>query len=332
MPDKDVYEELAEMVDKNDVVGVPLTPAFLKVLRLQFTPEEARLALQVGLSGGTLDQLSAKTGADKAKLRKSLRTMADKGTMWIDPGKEDPLYRVLGSAAPGLVETGIWGNIRFPYDVELGKAMHQVIYEWARDKLCKLGFPFAPVWANPQALPDDALPTENLVEILRQQNHFSVSSCPCRLSHWLADPGNHCQHLLETCLHTGDVSRWCVEHGQARQITCDEAVQLLQKCNANGLVHTININGCICNCCRDCCPMFIGLHKLGSKTLIPSPFMPQIDQETCNACGACADACPVDAMKVDGVAQADAVLCIGCGVCVPTCSVEAIRLRRRTAV
>lgn len=147
MATEDVYKELAEMVNRDDphVVGVPVTPAFLKVLRLQFTPEEAKLALQIGLTGGTLDELSAKLGMNKDKLKKMVHTMADKGTMWIDPGKEDPVYRVLGSCAPGLVETGLFGNIRFPYDVELGKALHQVLYEWARDKLCTLGFPFAPV-------------------------------------------------------------------------------------------------------------------------------------------------------------------------------------------
>ena len=46
MSTKDVYEELAEMEDRDDVVGMPMTPEFLKLLRLQFTPREARLAVQ----------------------------------------------------------------------------------------------------------------------------------------------------------------------------------------------------------------------------------------------------------------------------------------------
>ena len=56
MVKEDVYKELAEMINREDphVVGVPVTPAFLKVLRLQFTPEEAKLALQIGLTGGNI--------------------------------------------------------------------------------------------------------------------------------------------------------------------------------------------------------------------------------------------------------------------------------------
>jgi ferredoxin len=331
MTEKDIYQELAEMIDKNDphVVGMSITPAFLKLLRLQFTPEETRLALQVGLSGGTLTEISAKTGIESARLKKMLETMARKGTMWIDPGRDDPAYRVLGSCAPGLVETGLFGNIRFPYDVELGQTLHQVLYEWARDKLCTLGFPFAPIWAHPWALPDDARPEENLMEFLKTQNYFSVSTCPCRLSHWLVEPGNHCNHMLEACLHSGDTARWCVEHGMGRELTLDEALDVLRKANADGLVHSINIEGFICNCCTDCCALFMGFHKLKTKTMVPSPFIPHVDADTCNACGSCIDICPVGALKLDEIPIVDEDTCIGCGLCVTHCSLASLRLRRR---
>jgi hypothetical protein len=109
MADNDIYKELAEMINREDVVGIPESPSMLKVLSLQFTPEEAGLAIKIGLTGGTLDELSQKLDMDREVLSAKLNAMADKGTMWIDPGKENPVCRVLGSAAPGLVETGIWG-------------------------------------------------------------------------------------------------------------------------------------------------------------------------------------------------------------------------------
>lgn len=333
MENEKLYQEVAEMINRDDphILGMSLTPAFIKLLSLQMTPDEARLALQVGLKGMTLDEIATKTGIKKDILKKKLNTMADKGTMWIDPGnKPDPKYRVLGSCAPGFTETGLLGNIRYPYDMELARVLHQVMYEWVRDKLTKLGFPFAPVWAHPWVLPNDAKPEENLVEFLKGQNFFCLSTCPCRLSHWISEPDDHCRHMLQTCLHSGDTGRWCVEHGLGKEITLEESLELLRKANAEGLVHTINIEGFICNCCTDCCPLFIGFHKLNTKTMIPSPFIPTIDEGECTGCGSCVDICPVKALKLeDDVARADFDTCIGCGVCVTHCDPNAIKLVRR---
>lgn len=52
----------------------------------------------------------------------------------------------------------------------------------------------------------------------------------------------------------------------------------------------------------------------------------EIDEETCTACGACADVCPVDAITVEDVAKVDEDTCIDCGTCVEECPVEAISL------
>jgi ferredoxin len=52
----------------------------------------------------------------------------------------------------------------------------------------------------------------------------------------------------------------------------------------------------------------------------------KIDEETCTACGACAEVCPVDAISVDESAKVDSELCSECGACVDECPVEAISL------
>ena len=329
MSDKDIYEELADMEEKEDIGGIPKTEAFLKVLRLQFTPEEAKLALQIRLTGGTLEELSQKTGLDRDRLKSMLMTMADKGTVFYDPGEKDPRYRVVGSSAPGLTETGVWGNIRESYTIQLGKALYEVLKEWSGRKLCSVGLPFAPVWGGLLALPDDAHPTENLAEIIKETGHWSTSSCPCRLSHWLADPGNHCEHILGTCIHTGAVSRWAVKHGMAKELSYEQAVDLLRKCNEDGLVSSLNLNGVICNCCEDCCAIFYA-YKTGAPVFIASPFVARADEEVCSACHTCADRCPVNAIEVDEFAIVDSGKCLGCGVCVPSCDVAAMRLVRRT--
>ena len=328
MSDKDTYEQLAKMIDEEDILGMPIPPAFLRLLSLQFTPQEARLALDIHLAGAKIDEIAERSGIAKGKLKDMLMTMADKGTVFYNVEEDDPTYKIVGSAAPGFIETGLWGNIKYPFSVELGKAINHVLKEWSEEKLCKLGFPFAPVWAGAASLPEDVQPSENLAEVLREAGHWSTSPCPCRLSHWLVDPGNHCEHILETCIHSGDLSKWAVKHGMARELTYDELVELLRKCNEDGLVSTLNINNCVCNCCDDCCAIFHG-QKTGVQVFLPSPFMAQVDESECNACGNCEDRCPVGAITIDDVASINAEVCLGCGACVPSCATKSIKLTRR---
>jgi NAD-dependent dihydropyrimidine dehydrogenase PreA subunit len=53
-----------------------------------------------------------------------------------------------------------------------------------------------------------------------------------------------------------------------------------------------------------------------------------VNNVTCDGCGACADACPIDAIKI---VQKKAVVsdeCVECGACVNECPNEAISLQK----
>ncbi len=47
--------------------------------------------------------------------------------------------------------------------------------------------------------------------------------------------------------------------------------------------------------------------------------MPTVDAGKCTACGACADACPSDAITVGDIAVIDAGKCVECCACVDEC-------------
>jgi len=329
MTKKDAYEKLAEMFNQLPP-GISYIPSIMQVLRLQYTSKEAELAVKVGLKGIKLDEVQRRTGIDKQELNRMLNRMADKGTMWITPGEENPNYRSVGIGGPGLIETGAWGNIRFPYSMQLLKAMARFQREWATKAMPALGFPTNRVWPSPAALPDDAQPSDNVAEMMKQAGYWSVSTCSCRLPHWVAAPGHHCNHILETCLILGKMGRWCVEHGMAREISYDRAVDLLKRCNEDGLVHTYDPSWAICNCCADCCVFFVSLRETGANVLQRSNFVAHVDQKTCAACGTCADRCPVDAIVVDDFAVINKDKCLGCGVCFPTCATRSVCLVRRS--
>jgi ferredoxin len=68
-------------------------------------------------------------------------------------------------------------------------------------------------------------------------------------------------------------------------------------------------------------------------------FIPVVTTETCNGCGRCAKACPVEAMEmvagsgpqgsVEKKARLNRDICLGCGLCVRACRAGALGLESR---
>jgi ferredoxin len=67
----------------------------------------------------------------------------------------------------------------------------------------------------------------------------------------------------------------------------------------------------------------------GTPMLISSGFVSQVDESLCIGCGDCEQACPFEAIAVEGgLAVVDTAGCMGCGVCVDECDVGALNLVR----
>ena len=52
----------------------------------------------------------------------------------------------------------------------------------------------------------------------------------------------------------------------------------------------------------------------------------KIDKDKCDACGSCAEVCPVEAITVKDKAVVNEDECIDCGTCVDECPNDAIEL------
>jgi heterodisulfide reductase subunit A len=71
---------------------------------------------------------------------------------------------------------------------------------------------------------------------------------------------------------------------------------------------------------------------LSRGELETDPLVATIDADKCSWCGACAEACPFDAiLKVDkdgkSIATINSTVCKGCGMCAPVCDPDAVDLK-----
>lgn len=62
--------------------------------------------------------------------------------------------------------------------------------------------------------------------------------------------------------------------------------------------------------------------------VVSSGYVAQVDEAVCEACAACEEVCPFEAIQLKETAVVNWESCMGCGVCIGRCSNEALTLMR----
>jgi electron transport complex protein RnfB len=331
---KDVYELLREKLDKFPI-GMPDSVEAIEILKIYYSPEEAELALKLPMLNKSLEDLAAELDEDIDALQQKLDRMAAKGTVYAAEKNGKRIYRMLPSVE-GFSEAPFWPGKKDETFLKLAPLWRKYFDgKFAREigdrktSMMRV-IPLDTTISNESQV----TPYEDLEKLLEQNAYFAVAYCPCRQI--VKETGGGCDHLLEACFHFDSMGKYMVEHNMAREISREETMDILKKCNEEGLVHaTYNNQGkvnTICNCCSCCCIFFRTLkeHNLPGA-LARSNYVSRIDPDLCSACETCSERCPVDAITIDDAAEVDEDRCVGCGVCVPSCPTEAIVLVRRKA-
>jgi len=179
-----------------------------------------------------------------------------------------------------------------------------------------------------------AVPYDFVTEMLKDADLIALSECYCRLSMEMA--GQPCEHDKETCFLFNEGARNLIEIGVAREVTVEEAIEIVRRCEEEGLVHNIsNAKGeasFLCNCCPCCCPILKGIQSGLTNVGQPSRYLASIDEELCQVCGTCLEFCYIKALSLDdGTLSFDPDLCLGCGLCASHCPEGAISMVLRDA-
>ena len=283
------------------------------------TDEEADIAIAAGLrKERTAQWLADKVGRTVEEIQPSLDRLVYYGVFRrcrIDGTDEDSYFMQI--FAPGILEMMVNNQELLHEHPEVGRAFE----EYTRLRMQSMGpilpdgyglMRVIPVESAIEGIPgvtDD----ERLSHYLDKYDVFSVSPCSCRASR--TSLGDGCGHLAEDmCVQMGKGAEHYIRTGRARQITREEALEIVKRAEENGLMHDIpNIEGAgesaaICNCCACAC---FGLRSglmFGARDAIRSNFVAEVDEAKCVACAQCVEVCPGNALKLGQKLCADCAL------------------------
>jgi len=330
------------------VTGAPDSPVLLKILEILFSREDARLARRFPFQLTPLDRLSERLGIAEDRLAEKMDSMARRGLVF-DVEHQGRRYFALAPVVIGLFEfTFMRARDDLPV-AELGRLFDEY---FTRDERfpraifrqdTQIGRSFVREEALPQGDHIEILDWERASHVVRSASAIGVSLCACR--HKAAHAGNACHAPRRVCLSFNFAADSLIRNGLAEGISAGEAMDILARCKEAGLAQTgDNVRRkvtFICNCCGCCCEMVRAVKTYAIRNaIVTSNWIMDVDAARCQGCGQCAQACPVDAIRIETAAPQDGReerkraacdedLCLGCGVCYSACEFGAIAMKPR---
>ncbi|KEZ87719.1 pyridine nucleotide-disulfide oxidoreductase [Clostridium sulfidigenes] len=144
---------------------------------------------------------------------------------------------------------------------------------------------------------------EEVSKYLNDNDIFSVADCSCRTAREAMGEG--CGHLKEDmCIQMGHAAEYYIRTKRGKQITREEAFEIIKRAEENGLMHQIpNLDGsgkthAICNCCGCSCLALRTASMFINADMVRSNYVSKVDKEKCVACGECVQNCPVNALQL----------------------------------
>lgn len=270
--------------------------------------EQADVALTLGLrKERTAEYVAKKCGKSLEETTEILMELAKIGVCKVFHNEEGQEVYMVQIFAPGILEMMVNNKEQLEKYPQIGKAFE----EYTRLRIANIA-PNLPMGTGMMrvipietaiAADSQCVPYEKLSYYLDKYDTFSVSDCSCRKSRRVLGQG--CGHLEhEMCIQMGTGAEYYIRTGRARQITKEEALEIIKRAEENGLMHQIpNIEGAgesaaICNCCSCSCFAMRVATMFNAPDAIRSNYTAQVNKENCVACGQCVENCPTNALRL----------------------------------
>ena len=346
---KSSYEKLTERLNRFPQ-GAPPSDYLYKILRILMDEREADLLSQLPIKPFDAGTAARNWKLPEAEARRILDSLAERALL-VDMEKDGKTAYVMPPPMAGFFE---FSMMRTRGDIDQ-KLLSELFYQYLNveedfvkalfaDGETQLGRTFVqePVLSNEAAA--HVLDYERATNVIETASHIGIGLCYCR--HKMEHLGKACDAPQDICMTFNGAADSLIRHGHVRAVEKSECLDLLGEAYDRGLVQfgenvQRNVNF-ICNCCGCCCEAMIAARRFAHMQPIhTSNFLPEIDAETCNGCGKCVEACPVEAVSLVSAndpdharlktARIDESVCLGCGVCARACARDAIDMTPREA-
>jgi Pyruvate/2-oxoacid:ferredoxin oxidoreductase delta subunit len=319
---EEIYRRLAEKIFCKDS---KLIPELFKMLADQV---DASILLALP---GTAQELEARTKVSAREIEQRLGQLFRKGVVFKSKKPEGVKYRMCRDLGQFHDASLVWPEAPPEFYELWQRYMEDEWPEYSKLVEKVLPKPFTrviPIEKTVEAR-NQVLAFESVSEIIAQASRVAVTRCTCRTT------AKKCDRPVHVCLQVGKAADYTLERGSGREVSKEEAMQIVAQAEAAGLVH-VTVNKAseftfICNCCECCCQVLPLLIKEGRKLCDPSRFQSKVLPEKCSGCGLCVDKCAFKAIVMVSspageIAGVQADKCMGCGLCSLACPEDAIRL------
>lgn len=276
------------------------------VLDCVVTDEMAQVGLAMELrKPQTIAQIAKKCGKSPEETERLAFELAKVGGSVFHSENGEDVYE-LTVFVPGVMEKVVGNKELCEKYPQIPKAFEEYARLRGGGLAAKMPLGYGPMRVVPVTTALDknshSAAYEEIETILNSHTIFAVADCSCRRSRRLLGEG--CGHLeKDICIQLGTGAEYYIRTGKAREITREEALEIIKKAEENGLMHNIpNIDGehthAICNCCGCGCYATRNSAMFNAPDMTRSNFVAVADSEKCVACGQCVENCPINAVKL----------------------------------
>ncbi len=329
---------------------IPVSDTIIELMKTLFTEEQAEFLKLFRKPSYNSDEIKSLTDLDEDSLDKMLNELMYIGAITGIPSRSTGImvYR-MPPLLPGLIEFTLMRAGTSEKDKKIAGIINkyyndlvegtQKNYDQMMSELKKAPAVdrVIPVEEELEAKQEVVIPLEEISKIIEKSDPIGLATCYCRhLKDLLGEP---CKitNDRKNCFSFGRTAAFLISQGFMEQISKEEALKIMKKCEEDGLVHKAfhthldpekEIDG-LCNCCKCCCGTF-ELHYAGAIPLMDlTSYIAEVNENDCVGCGTCVERCNAEAIELeDTVAVINQDRCIGCGVCAITCPENAITLNR----